>query len=156
LIVVSHDRAFADKVTDHLFVFEGNGEVKDFGGSLSEYAATMVEIENESTPGGSSGNDSEDTAEKKAAYKEDRDKRNEDRNIIRRAKKDMENVEKSIEKLKAKAVALQKEIDNSSADGWSILADLTDKLGKLNEEIDVKELRWMELAELLEEAEVEV
>jgi ATP-binding cassette subfamily F protein uup len=159
LIIVSHDRAFADKVTDHLFVFEGGGEIKDFTGSLSEYAATMVEMENENiAPGGSSpaGKEGEDSADKKSNFKEDKVKRNEDRNILKRAKKDMENLDKAMEKLKAKATKVQKDIEGTSSDeGWSVLAALTEDLGKLNEEIEEKELRWMELAEILEEAEVE-
>jgi ATP-binding cassette subfamily F protein uup len=157
LIIVSHDRAFADKVTDHLFVFEGGGEIKDFTGSLSEYAATMVEMENENiVPGGSPGKEGEDSAEKKSNFKEDKAKRNEDRNTLKRAKKDMENLDKAMEKLKAKATKVQKDIEDTSSDeGWSVLAALTDELGKLNDEIDEKELRWMELAEILEEAEVE-
>src|SRR6478672_8806924 len=48
LLLVSHDRAFADKVTDHLFIFEGQGEIKDFIGTLSEYATTLIDIENDS------------------------------------------------------------------------------------------------------------
>jgi len=155
LLIVSHDRAFADQVTDHLFVFEGDGEIKDFAGSLSEYASTMVKMENESIPGGSSKGTDDDT-DKKAAYKEDRVQRNEQRNIVRKAKKDMEKIEKSTEKLKAKAAALQKEIDNSSDEGWSVLATLTEDLSKLNEKVDEMELEWIELAELLEESEVEV
>jgi ATP-binding cassette subfamily F protein uup len=159
LIIVSHDRAFADKVTDHLFVFEGDGEVKDFVGSLSEYATTLVELEAQAIAGGdgkgedggSGGGD-----DKRAVYKEDKAKRNEERNMIRRAQKDMDNLEKSIEKLKTKARELQKEIDAKSNDGWSVLAELTDRLGKTNEEIEEKEMEWIELAELLEGAEVEV
>jgi ATP-binding cassette subfamily F protein uup len=155
LIIVSHDRAFADKVTDHLFVFEGAGEVKDFSGSLSEYASTLVEMESRAISG-AAGTD-EGTEDKNAAYKEDKAKRNEDRNMIRRAKKDMENLEKIMDKLKIKAAALQKEIDDTSSDeGWSVLADLTEKLGQMNEQIEEKELQWMELAEQMEGAEVEV
>ena len=45
LLIVSHDRSFADKVANHLFVFEGNGVIKDFAGTLSEYASTLVEIQ---------------------------------------------------------------------------------------------------------------
>lgn len=157
LIIVSHDRAFADKVTDHLFVFEGGGEIKDFTGSLSEYAATMVEMENENiVPGGSPGKEADDFADKKSNAKEDKAKRTEERNNLKRAKKDMENLDKAMEKLKAKATKVQKDIEGTSSDeGWSVLAGLTEELGKLNEEIDEKELRWMELAEILEEAEVE-
>lgn len=46
LVVVSHDRFFVDKVTEHLFVFEGDGVVKDYLGSLSDYAECMVEDKN--------------------------------------------------------------------------------------------------------------
>jgi ABC transport system ATP-binding/permease protein len=153
LLVVSHDRFFADKVTDHLFIFEGNGEIKDFPGSLSEYASTLIELENESIVGQSSG---DDDGHPKAAYKEDRAKRNEGRNAARRARKDMDNLEKSIEKLKAKAMNTQEEIDNSSSAGWSVLAALTDELNKINEEIEEKEVVWMDLAEQVEVAEIEV
>ena len=157
LIIVSHDRAFADKVTDHLFVFEGDGEVKDFVGSLSEYATTLVELEDQAISGGDGvEEDGGNGGEKRAVYKEDKAKRNEERNKIRRAQKDMDNLEKYIEKLKTKAGELQKDIDAKSDDGWSVLAELTDTLGKTSEEIDEKEMEWIELAELLEGAEVEV
>jgi len=152
LLVVSHDRAFADKVTDHLFVFEGDGVVKDFGGSLSEYAACLVELENQKiqqTADVEIGN-------KQEQYKEDRAKRNEVRNFVRQAKKEMLNIERSLEKLKSEAEALQAEIDGTSSDeGWSVLADLTDKLNTLNEEIDEKEMRWLELGEELERIDSE-
>jgi ATP-binding cassette subfamily F protein uup len=45
LVIVSHDRYFVDKVTEHLFVFEGDGVVKDYLGSLSDYAETLVDDE---------------------------------------------------------------------------------------------------------------
>lgn len=44
LVIVSHDRYFVDKVTEHLFVFEGDGIVKDYLGSLTDYAETTIEI----------------------------------------------------------------------------------------------------------------
>ena len=43
LVIVSHDRYFVDKVTDHMFVFEGEGIVKDYLGSLTDYAETIIE-----------------------------------------------------------------------------------------------------------------
>ena len=43
LVLVSHDRYFVDKVTEHLFVFEGDGIVKDYLGSLTDYAETIIE-----------------------------------------------------------------------------------------------------------------
>ena len=57
---------------------------------------------------------------------------------------------------KANAEKLQKTIDASSEDGWTVLVDLTDKLNRTNHEIEEKELRWLEVAEELEGVEMEV
>ena len=154
LLVISHDRAFADKVTDHIFVFEGDGVVKDFQGSLSEYGSCLVELENQKIQDSLTGesNDNVSAETKQRNHKEDRNKRNEVRNFIRQTKKEMTNIERSLEKLKPKAADVQAEIDGTSSDaGWTVLAELTDKLNAINEEIDDKEMRWLELGEKLEE-----
>eukprot|EP00957_Ditylum_brightwellii_P144595 11014494-Ditylum_brightwellii.AAC.1 len=70
-------------------------------------------------------------------------------------KREMSNLEPAIEKLKAKAVKLQEELDNSPAEGWTVLAELTEKIQGINDEIDEKEMRWLELAEELESEEAE-
>ncbi|MGK3737745.1 MAG: ATP-binding cassette subfamily F protein uup [Bacillariaceae sp.] len=158
LLVVSHDRSFADKVTDHLFVFEGDGVIKDFQGSLSEYGSCLVELENQKIQDSVVGDSNErgSSSTKQINYKEDQAKRNELRNLVRQSKKEMLNIERSLEKLKPKAADVQSEIDGSSNDeGWSVLAELTDKLNGINEEIDDKEMRWLELAEQLEEVDSE-
>ena len=158
LLTVSHDRSFADKVTDHLFIFEGDGIVKDFQGSLSEYASCLVELENDKIQSG--GSDSTTSDEEKAMnienQKAERAKRNEVRNFVRKCKKEMNNIENAVEKLKAKADKLQEELDDSSEEGWTVLADLTDQLNKVKDEIDEKEMRWLELGEELEELDVDL
>ena len=158
LLTVSHDRSFADKVTDHLFIFEGDGIVKDFQGSLSEYASCLVELENDKIQSG--GSDSTTSDEEKAMnienQKAERAKRNEVRNFVRKCKKEMSNIENAVEKLKAKADKLQEELDDSSEEGWTVLADLTDQLNKVKDEIDEKEMRWLELGEELEELDVDL
>ena len=70
LVIVSHDCFFTDKVTDHLFVFEGNGVVKDFTGTLTDYAEALVEIEELN---GEDANTVKD--DKKSNYKEDKETR---------------------------------------------------------------------------------
>lgn len=152
LLVISHDRAFADKVTDHIFVFEGDGVIKDFQGTLSEYGSCLVELENQKIQDASGDVSEADST--KQNYKEDRAKRNEVRNFVRQTKKEMTKIERSLDKLKAKAAEAQAEIDATSSDaGWTVLAELTDKLNVLNEEIDEKEMTWLELGEQLEEIE---
>ena len=156
LLVVSHDRLFADTVTDHLFVFEGNGIIKDFQGTLSEYASALIQMESDSIPDSGSSKTSSDDSDRKAAYKEEKAQRNKDQKRIRKARKDMANIDRALEKLQETAKALQQNIDDSADEGWTVLAELTEKLNLVNEEIEEKELLWMEAAEIVEEAEVEV
>jgi ATP-binding cassette subfamily F protein uup len=149
LIIVSHDRAFADKVADHLFVFEGDGVVKDFQGTLSEYASTLIEIENESVMTTAASDKGQSQT---ADYKEDRNVRLKQQNASRQAKKEMEKLEKSIEILRSKAQDLQKQLDESKDEGWSVLADLTAKLDEVSGQMDEQELQWLEAASVVEQA----
>mmetsp|Transcript_2471 Transcript_2471/g.5212 ORF Transcript_2471/g.5212 Transcript_2471/m.5212 type:complete len:193 (+) Transcript_2471:163-741(+) len=152
LVIVSHDRFFTDKVTDHLFIFEGRGIVKDYVGTLSDYADALTE--QESAKEASSHVSSAAQAKKQVSYKEDKERRVERRNAIKKIKREMGNLEPNIDKLKAKAAEIQTEIDNTdSSEGWTVLAELTEKMNKLAEEADEKEMRWLELAEELEEVE---
>lgn len=145
------------QVTDHLFIFEGNGSVIDYPGTLSEYASTLIDQENVNI-----GNEipiirsSEESGTKKDFYKDSKAKRNEQQNTIRQMRKEIETLEISVEKLKLRAVDKQKEIDESSNAGWSVLASLADELSKINTTIDEKEQRWMVLAEQLEDIQAQV
>ena len=150
LVIVSHDRLFTDKVTDHLFVFEGDGVVKDYLGSLSDYAECLVEQEN-----ASDATTVSNTVVDKSSYKEDKQIRLERRNSIKKMKRELGKLEPTIEKLKAKAKDVQTELDNSSEEGWTVLADLAEKLQKINDEVEEKELQWLEIAEELESVEEE-
>jgi ATP-binding cassette subfamily F protein uup len=148
LVVVSHDRSFTDKVTNHLFVFEGKGEVKDYLGSLSDYAECLIEQEKEDDIVASPAD-----AVKNESNKESKEERVARMNSIKKMKKDLNRIEPLIEILKTKATELQSAIDNSAEEGWTVLANLTDNLNKVKEEIQEKELEWLELAEQLEALE---
>jgi ATP-binding cassette subfamily F protein uup len=161
LVIVSHDRFFTDKVTDHLFVFEGKGAVKDFTGSLSDYSECLVELENVKASSSSSSSvstlnsGSGGDQNKQQSYKEDKQARMQKRNELKKNKREMQNIEKKIEKLKEEASVLEKQIADSADEGWTFLAKLTDEMNGKLEEVDDKEMRWMELAEMIEEAEAE-
>jgi len=149
LVVVSHDRFFTDKVTKHLFVLEGDGQIKDYMGTLSEYAECLVEQEGNLGFGGSDSSTGD--AATKESYKEDKQKRNQQRNAIRNMKKEIDKLDKSMDKLKAKATSIQEEMDTTDQDaGWTVLAELTEKLDAVNEQIEEKEMRWLEVSEELE------
>ncbi len=156
LLIISHDRFFADKVSDHLFIFGGGGSVLDYPGTLSEYASTLIEQENDKIMGQSTSQVVVIEEGKKEAYKDDKAKRNEQRNNIKQLKREIESLEKSMEKLKHAASLKQKEIDDSSTAGWSVLAALTDEWNTINDRIDEQEMKWMEFAEQLEETDVMV
>ncbi len=152
LVIVSHDRFFTDKVTDHLFVFEGQGLVKDFTGSLSDYAECLVELETNDMTTISSSISSEE-GDKQQTYKEDKQARMQKMNELKKNKREMQNIDRALDKLKKEIAILEKDIENSAEEGWTKLAELTDKMNGKKEDMDEKEMRWLELAEMIEEAE---
>lgn len=145
---MSHDKFFTDKVTDHLFVFEGDGVVKDYAGTLTDYAECLVEIEDAS---GNAETATED--DRKTNYKEDKQARMQQRNELKKNKKQMKNLENKMEKLRGEVVSLEAKIEESADEGWTVLADLTDKMNNAKNDIDEKEMEWLELAEAVELAE---
>ncbi len=153
LVVVSHDRYFTDKVTDHLFILEGDGAIVDYSGSLSAYAETLVTTTTTISVSGT--DDNNDTREQMAIpKKEDKEKRTAKMNLRQKYTREMASLEQALEKLKAKSAALQGELDKSTNDGWSVLADLTEKISLVTNEIIEKENRWLELAEFLEQEDI--
>merc|ERR1711933_93154 len=113
-------------VTDHLFILEGNGMVKDFVGTLSDYAETLADQD----PDGASAQ-----ASKKVSFHFEKEKRVKHRQVVKKIKRQMNNLETKIEKLKAMASQKQIEIDKTdSSEGWSVLAELTDTMNKLLDE----------------------
>ena len=153
LVIVSHDRFFTDKVTDHLFVFEGQGIVKDFTGSLSDYAECLVELESNDITSDATATPLEE--DKQQTYKEDKQVRMQKMNELKQNKREMQNIEKSLEKLKKEVAKLEKDVEDSADEGWTKLAELTDQMNGKKEEMDEKEMRWLELAEMIEEVEAE-
>lgn len=128
--------------------------MKDYLGSLSDYAECLVEQE-KNDEASSSGSGIVDSETKKAFYKEDKEKRLERRNAIKKLKRELGKIEPAIDKLKSKVVELQAQIDKSANEGWTVLADLSQQVEKVEEEIEAKEVEWLDLAEALEKLEDE-
>ena len=145
------------QVTNHLFVFEGQGIVKDYLGSLSDYAECLVEQEksDDAAISGGGGGGGVDSETRKASYKEDKGKRLERRNAIKKLKRELGKIEPTIDKLKAKVVELQTKMDQSANEGWTVLADLSQQVEKVKQDIEVKEMEWLDMAEELETLEEE-
>ena len=146
LIIVSHDRHFLDKLVDHLFIFCGNGLVKDFVGSYSEYREYIKEFESEQR--------SRERAQEKAA-KEREGKISQPEAPVRKKKltykeqREMEQLEKDLEALSKE----KKELENKLSSGslpFDELQAASERIGSIMEETDEKELRLLELYENME------
>ena len=144
LVIVSHDRYFTDKVTNHLFVLEGNGIIKDYTGTLTEYASCLLEDSNTSISG---MNSSPGTT---TSYKEEKKIRMQRTNEIKQCKRTMERLEKKMDGLKRDISKLEQELESSSEEGWTILAQLTDEIQQKKDTMEESELEWLELAEQIE------
>ncbi len=144
LIIVSHDRHFLDKLVDHLFIFCGNGLVKDFVGSYSEYREFIKEYEAEQR---SIARAEDKAAKEKAAREASRNTAAEQpkkKKLTYKEQKELEQLEKDLETLAAEKAALEASLGSLPYDK---LQAASERIGQIIELTDEKELRWLELSE---------
>ncbi len=149
LIIVSHDRHFLDKLVDHLFIFCGNGLVKDFVGSYSEYREYIKEFEAEQR---SIARAEEKAAKEKAAKEAAKTAVPEapakKKKLTYKEQKELEQLEKDLEALAAEKADLEEKL-NSGSLPYEELQKASERIGEIMELTDEKELRWLELSENL-------
>ncbi|MBQ3613224.1 MAG: ABC-F family ATP-binding cassette domain-containing protein [Bacteroidales bacterium] len=147
LIIVSHDRHFLDKLVDHLFIFCGDGLVKDFVGSYSEYREFIKEYEAEQR----SQARAEEKAAKEKAAKVAASSAPEPparkRKLTYKEQKEMEQLEKDLEALASEKATLEESL-NSGSLPYEQLQKASERIGQIIGETDEKELRLLELYEL--------
>lgn len=148
LIIVSHDRRFVDKTTKHLFCFQGEGVVADFQGSFTEW----LEMEREekaakAAAAGAAGKSSGGASSSSAAAASNKPKR---KGLSGKDKKELDGMEKQITKLQKQKAEYEAKLSSQSDAGYSQLAEWQKRMDAIQEEIDAKEERWMELMELAE------
>ncbi len=144
LIIVSHDRHFLDKLVDHLFIFCGNGLVKDFVGSYSEYREFIKEYEAEQR---SIARAEDKAAKEKAAREASRNavpEQPKKKKLTYKEQKELEQLEKDLETLAAEKAALEASLGSLPYDK---LQAASERIGQIIELTDEKELRWLELSE---------
>ncbi len=137
LIIVSHDRYFTDKLVDHLFIFEGEGKILDFNGNYTDYldfkkAKLKQEKKNKQTKPTEVKEKTVSTPKAKASYKE---------------KQEFQTLEKEIPVLEKEKKELEEKIGSGEADfekinQWSL------RIGEINDSLEEKEMRWLELSEI--------
>ena len=139
VIVVSHDRYFMDKVVDHLLVFKGDGDIQDFPGNYTQYRQWSQLQPNEP----------KETKEPKVekSTKQPANNPQQKRKLTFKEKRELEQLEKDIEALEAE----KKQIEEALCGGTTSVDEITKmskRLPVLNDELDEKSMRWLELSEI--------
>ncbi|MDE5684287.1 MAG: ABC-F family ATP-binding cassette domain-containing protein [Muribaculaceae bacterium] len=135
VMVVSHDRFFLDNIADHLFVMEGNGVIKDFPGSYSDYRAFVQSLEKEKTAAKSPAADSRPRRERP------------DNKMTFKEKREFEALEGEIEALSEEKNALEAFFSAAVSPDPQEFADKSRRYEEVKDLLDEKELRWLELSE---------
>jgi ATP-binding cassette subfamily F protein uup len=155
VLLVSHDRYFMDKLVDHLFIFEGNGVIRDYPGNYTQFrilekskqnyaslsSDITTQVEHEVKPfvaasvTNTSSSDLIDNAPKKVAEK-----------MSYKEKLELEQLNKSMPALEIKKATLTSELNNTTGD-YNAITALSAQLASVTAELEASELRWLELSE---------
>ena len=150
VIVVSHDRYFMDKVVDHLLVFKGEGDIQDFPGNYTQYRQWSQLQPSEPASGartGGAGKTNKTSAASSSNTAASDGAGNGKRKLTYKEKRELEQLEKEIEALEAE----KKQIEEALCGGTTSVDEITKmskRLPVLNDELDEKSMRWLELSEI--------
>ena len=140
LIIVTHDRYFMDKLVDHLFIFEGNGHIRDYNGNYTEYRELRKadereqrKIANATTP--ATSNDTPSVSDARKANDAER--------------KEFKRLERDIEKLEQQKATLTEKFNDVSKLSAKDIEKLSLELSEVQNQLEIKEMRWLELSELV-------
>lgn len=143
VIVVSHDRYFMDKVVDHLLVFKGEGEIQDFPGNYTQYRE-WCRLQPKTEGEGAEKKATKPTAKEQPSATQKKEGK---RKMTYKEKREYEQLTKELEQLENE----QKILEEALCSGQLSVEELTEKskrLPEIKDEIDEKEMRWLELAEI--------
>lgn len=136
LLIVSHDRYFMDRLVDHLFVFEGEGQIRDFPGNYTQYRLEQSKPDN------------------KSAVKQEQVKAPEPapvtipkRQLTFKEKREFETLEKEISDLAKEKEVVNRKLNEGTLP-YNELEQLAKRIGEITQLVDEKELRWLELSEI--------
>lgn len=141
LLIVSHDRFFTDKVVDRVFAFEGDGVIKDFPGNYTQYKNYKEEEEGKKL--------SQEKAQKQEQIKtvpaapEGLKKRK----LTYKEQQEMQHLEKELEKLSAEKEEIETALNSGTLSADELLTQ-SNRIAQILEELDEKEMRWLELSEI--------
>ena len=150
LLAVSHDRFFIDKISDHIFVFEGNGAIRDFPGNYTQYRSWLndqpkqrfegqPETSNQNRAAGeltTEGSKPATSNQPPAAKPK----------LTFNEKRELESLEKSIETLEAEKTAIENELSGGKLTAEELM-EYSRKHGEVTAALEAKTDRWLELSE---------
>lgn len=141
VIVISHDRYFMDKVVDHLFVFHGNANIQDFPGNYTSYREwrDMKEYFDRQ--------EKEAQQKPKKSPSNERTKKEKPKKLSFKEQKEFESLTSEIAQLEEEKKMIEEALSSGTLQGDELLQK-SNRIGKLIEELDEKEMRWLELSEL--------
>lgn len=136
VIVVSHDRYFMDKIVDHLFVFDGNGTIKDFPGSYTIWRNKQID---------------EEQTEKKLKKPEPKEPtkpaKEKERKLSFKEKRELEQLEKQIEALETEKSQINEALNSGTLNNNELIVK-SSRFSEITDLLEEKEMRWLELSEL--------
>ena len=148
VLLVSHDRYFMDKLVDHLFIFEGDGVIRDYPGNYTQfrilekskqsYAAVSSDITTHAVPVKEAA--AKITTEKKPIEKASAEK------MTYKEKLELDTLTKSMPDLEKKKLALLDQLNATNLD-YSLITSISEELSSVNQALESAEIRWLELSE---------
>ncbi len=139
VVIVSHDRYFMDKIVDHLFVFDGDGNIRDFPGNYTIYRNQLLDEEE-------ARKKLEPSSKQKAVQEKPKKKASSKMSFAE--KREFEQLEQEIKQLETEKAELEQAL-NSGELSTDELTEKSNRFGELTDELDEKEMRWLELSEKL-------
>lgn len=136
LMVVSHDRSFMDNIVDHLFVFEGDGKIRDFPGNYTQYLQKR------------NSEQREQTLQKRSEKPQYERKKNTAKPTYKQ-QQEYKTLTEDLQKLEAEKKELEANLASPEGATTEQLAQWSERIGQVLAEIDEKELRWLELDEIV-------
>ncbi|PKP34594.1 MAG: ABC transporter [Bacteroidetes bacterium HGW-Bacteroidetes-17] len=138
LMLVSHDRYFMDKLVDHIFIFDGDGSVKDFAGNYTQYRNEIILPDAQN----------KQKKEKEVKQQVKNAQSGEKRKLTFKELKEFEQLEKEIPALEYEKKACE-EILNSGTQDYQALQTASDRISEIISALEEREMRWLELSEYL-------
>lgn len=142
VIAVSHDRFFLDRIVDHLFVFEGDGKVRDFPGDYSTYRHCLAEREKERRAATHSSDKSTEDNSRSSKPRQERP-----RKLSFKERREMESLEQETEALAKEKAEIEALLSGGTADG-DLIAKVSKRLNEISARLDDAEMRLLELMEI--------